>query len=754
MAKHAMPESRHAAPPRPKNRRARRAVAITLAVLLTLGAAGGGGYYYLQNRAGKPVDVYPAQQLGSSNSWYGRVQTGGQIRADRMQAVYLSSTQTVTEIYVQEGQQVQVGDPILAFDTTLDEVELTRKQIAIDQLNLDLEEAQDTLEEINTYRVGSPGGGSMSTPAPTAVPPAMDVPTFQGGAGTEEDPYVFLWADGLPLNDRTVEHLLTMAAPTPTPDPGAVPDGSPVPDSTSVPAEDPAIAEDVVPVSAGEPSPVGANQGLRLSRLLAPILRDAATGDPAPSDGTGGGVPGGTDPGSPGGSEFDALEPEAIMDRFRIMEANREDLAAYYNDVLSWTDKDVILSKLNDEQRIELWTILTNAGVDDPFPTPVSNTPQPPAQQTLPEPSSEPVPEAPSSSPATASEPTDAPVTDVPVTEEPTPSPEPTVPPSGATYFMVFETRANNSLQGDILRCFEVAVILSQEDYDSFWSYIVMDPSYVPHIEQEPGTDDDGYYFDSSIYHPAEEIERMRAETQREIAAKTIDLKMAQQDLKQVQYELSNGQVLATTAGVVKSVLDPDEALQNNEPVVKISGGGGYFITPSMSEFDMQRLHVGDTVTVDNYMSGETLEGTITEISQFPTTERYPNYYADGTNNNVSKYPFTVAVSEDANLRDGYYANVYFSASSAQEQDADAYYLENAFIRTEAGKNYVYAAGADGLLEKRYVTTGKSLYGNATEITGGLDPETDYIAFPYGRSVKAGAATVKQEDIMVLYNGY
>ena len=35
-------------------------------------------------------------------------------------------------------------------------------------------------------------------------------------------------------------------------------------------------------------------------------------------------------------------------------------------------------------------------------------------------------------------------------------------------------------------------------------------------------------------------------------------------------------------------------------------------------------------------------------------------------------------------------------------------YLENPFIRTEQGKSFVYVRGEDGLLEKRFVTTGKS----------------------------------------------
>ena len=77
-------------------------------------------------------------------------------------------------------------------------------------------------------------------------------------------------------------------------------------------------------------------------------------------------------------------------------------------------------------------------------------------------------------------------------------------------------------------------------------------------------------------------------------------------------------------------------------------------------------------------------------------------------------------------------------------------YVENPFIRTEQGKSFVYVRGEDELLEKRFVTTGKSLWGNYTEILSGLRAE-DYIAFPYGKTVKAGAPT-QEGDMNDLYN--
>ena len=51
---------------------------------------------------------------------------------------------------------------------------------------------------------------------------------------------------------------------------------------------------------------------------------------------------------------------------------------------------------------------------------------------------------------------------------------------------------------------------------------------------------------------------------------------------------------------------------------------------------------------------------------------------------------------------------------------------------------------------RRY-PTGKSLWGSYTEIRSGLT-EDDFVAFPYGKNVKPGAAT-QESDLSALY-GY
>ena len=188
--------------------------------------------------------------------------------------------------------------------------------------------------------------------------------------------------------------------------------------------------------------------------------------------------------------------------------------------------------------------------------------------------------------------------------------------------------------------------------------------------------------------------------------------------------------------------LTEEEARGQNQPILKVSGGGGFTITGAVSELLKDQLTIGQEVTVNDWNSGMSYVGTITSVGDFPTSN---NFYSGVGNTNVSYYPFTVFVDESADLREGNYVNMTFSTAGAQ----NGIYLQNPFIRTEKGRSYVLVMGQDGRLEQRYVTTGKALWGSYTEILSGLTAE-DRVAFPYGKNVKPGAPAV-DGDISDLY---
>ena len=199
--------------------------------------------------------------------------------------------------------------------------------------------------------------------------------------------------------------------------------------------------------------------------------------------------------------------------------------------------------------------------------------------------------------------------------------------------------------------------------------------------------------------------------------------------------------------GVVKTIRSPDQAREEQLPAVLISGGGGYYVTGAMSETELETLHVGDTVTVMSWQTYSQTEAEIVSISEYPVEENGSYYHWSQGNNNASLYPFTVYLDEDTPVREGEYVNITYNPFGS---GASGMYLENMFILREGGGSFVYVRDANGRLEKRAVSTGRSLWGSYTQINGGLTGE-EYIAFPYGSRIRAGART-EISDTSTLYN--
>ena len=173
-----------------------------------------------------------------------------------------------------------------------------------------------------------------------------------------------------------------------------------------------------------------------------------------------------------------------------------------------------------------------------------------------------------------------------------------------------------------------------------------------------------------------------------------------------------------------------------NTAFVVISGGGGLYLHTGISELDLDKYPVGSTLSFMSWETGMTYEATITEISEFPITEG--DTFSYNVSANASTYPVTAYIEDAVGLTGNEYGEVTFSDTVSYEEGN--IYLANAYIRKEGSRSYVMAAGEDGTLEKRYIKTGKPLWGSYTEILAGVTTD-DYLAFPYGTDVVEGAMT-------------
>ena len=560
-----------------KAKKTKKKVLIAVIALVLAAAIGGGVWAVAANRNSDPVFVYEFMYLGMTEYWGDSQESYGPVSTDRIQTVYLTDTQTVTEILVSQGDAVKKGDVLMTFDTTLSDLALERKRLDVEKLKVQLKNAEKELWEINNMK-------------PMVIPQFTDK-----DEETEED-----------LGDALSENYKI---------------------STNTDYD-------------------GSSQ----EKALICWVNSAASIDD---------------------TLLEALRQKA--GEYQTLNAEKEDREA------------------------------SSASPEDPSDP--SEDPSDPSEDPS-EPSEDP------SEPSTPSEPEKQPI-----------DPD--------RYYVVFKVTEGNRELGARLTWQGLQVI---RDGSQDFRFRFFSPAIPDHMMTETENEDVQMpEIDFGSGFTAAQIAEMRAEQQKKIKDLEFQIKMAEADYKIAQTEVSDGKVYATVDGEVVSLLTEEEAKMTQQPILKVSGGGGFYVEGSVSELEKDKMVIGQEVTINDWNTGMTYTGTVESIGDFPNNE---DYYNGMNNPNASYYPFTVFIDGSADLQAGRYVSVMYSAGTSEH----GIYLENPFIRTENGRSFVYVRGENGTLEQRFVTTGKSLWGSYTEILSGLS-ETDYIAFPYGKNVKPGAPT-------------
>ena len=611
-------------------RRSKGKVLVILLVVFALLAGGGFGiWYFLQNRGTEPVGVYPFNYIGMTEYWGDSQESYGPVQTDRIQTVFLSETQTVTEILVQQGDRVKKGDVLMTFDTTLSDLSLERERLAVEKLKLQLENAQDELADIKKMKpmvIPKPSTEKETEPnLGTALSGDYQISQNKVYDGSARDKALILWLkDSASLDDDIFETV----------------------------------------------------------RQVAELYQEANA--PVPTQ--------------PETTEPETTEPET-------------------------TEPETTVPETTEPETTEPETT-------DPVVPPVEETE--PTEEPTEEPSEEPSVE---STEEPAEEPSEEPA------EEPTT--EPTVPKVDLTvndFYLVVKITDGNMSLGYNTTWQGMRVIKSGREFQ----FKFFDASGVPdHMTpQQTVSTPSTPQIDYGSGYTSSQIAQMRSDKEKEIKELQFEIKMAEADYAIKKTEVDTGAVVADIDGVVVSLLSEEEAKQTMQPLMKLSGGGGFYVEGFVSELTKDDLKIGQEVTVNDWNTGMEYTGTVQSIGDFPSADGYWNGMG---NPNASYYPFTVFIDESADLQEGSYVNVVYSTATTQQ----GIYLENPFLRTEQGNSYVYVRGADGKLEKRMVTTGKALWGSYTEVLEGLTAE-DLIAFPYGKTVVEGADTV-ESDLSELY---
>ena len=444
------------------------------------------------------------------------------------------------------------------------------------------------------------------------------------------------------------------------------------------------------------------------------------------------------------------------------------------------TEKDPYVFLCTEDAVLTKGFLLKLLGVTDPRATPTPTpTPTPSAEPTT-QPSEVPtaapqptVTPEPTAEPTTA--PTEAPTPAPPIepTEAPTPAPiEPTEAPtvSGMAWFKQMTFTKTNETGGESVPTPEPDFTLPDGPFVARFEVHEQDNENLPLVKgwQMDGDKISAGFFNEVISEPddiqmpdlsnadpgisydtggsmytAEELQQMIADKKQQIQDLKLNVKQAAHDLEKAKLDLENATIKSTVNGVVKSLTDLDTAMSTSSPFLVVSGGDGFYITASLNESLLGKVHVGDTVMASSWENGQMYEAEIVQISDFPNDNS--DYYYDGSSNpNSSTYQFTARIADADGLKNGMGLDITLQAAS--DNASNAIYLFKAYIRSDDGGKYILKVGDDNRVHKTYIKTGKTIYNQYLEIKSDTLTEEDYVAFPYGTSAIDGAKANGMEE--------
>ncbi len=211
------------------NKTVKRGLLIAAGVAAACGIVWG-GLTLARNAHRGNVNVYAVSDFSMTNYWGDTSQTSGMVSTDKMQKIFLSDTQKVKNVYVEEGQAVKKGDRLLSYDTTLTSLDVERAQIAYEKQQLQLETAKKELDRLKlaydrdvleaeiaslTARIDAKIAENIKKWRDTTTKPVLPItdenwkaePITKDGDGTKEKPLYYDWHTD---DELTAENLLKL----------------------------------------------------------------------------------------------------------------------------------------------------------------------------------------------------------------------------------------------------------------------------------------------------------------------------------------------------------------------------------------------------------------------------------------------------------------------------------------------------------------------------------------------------------------
>ena len=696
---------------------------------------GGVTVYAVKTSSQSTVKVVSVSDMSGGGGWSDN-SLSGNITSDVSQNIYLADSQTVKKIHVKEGDTVKVGDDLLTYDMTLENLDLEMKKLEKQGIELNIEKAKREITKLKNTKPSSdndnedPGFDIPEDPGEEPENPSMEpeepAEAYQEltaeaepymGEGTVEEPYHFLCAaDGAILGsflNRMAEEQCFFVI--------EVREGD-VSNGELLKIWGQKITEDDFQVADTDRFQVNLEKETDDSDGQLPEdLKAAAVLEKGASAYQGDGTE--KKPltylvkkdGIVKGSFFLERKEDGKYFRIEIREENGDLIKAWEQ---NGADEDFASDVKEDgEYLVDLSKKQSGETPGEPTePTDPSEPTKPGESPEPPEPSN---PEEKPTKPSVLPEVTPG--------ENSEPTPEAGNPQETAGQ--------ENTVDGMSTKKNSAAI-----RYLTVTS--VMGSGSRKVITTDTGSDTTGSGDAGTSYGgTAAEIQQQIKDKEKEIRDYQLDIKEANLEIKDIQKKLNNQTIKSTLNGVVKTVGDPEKESNDGKPLIQVVSSEGLYVQGTVSESKMNKLKVGATLSGYSYDNGVSFTAEVREISPYPSDNGQ-----DGAN--ASSYPFTAYIADASGLSNNSWAEL--TLLDEGDGQGQGIYLEKPFVRTENGQYYVMKDDGTGHLTKQIVQVGGIQYGSSYQITGGLSMD-DKITFPYGKDVREGAKT-EEGTLDDLYN--
>lgn len=696
---------------------------------------GGVTVYAVKTSSQSTVKVVSVSDMSGGGGWSDN-SLSGNITSDVSQNIYLADSQKVKKIYVKEGDTVKVGDDLLTYDMTLENLDLEMKKLEKQGIELNIEKANREITKLKNTKPSSDNGNEDpgldipedpgEEPEDPSMEPEEPAEAYQEltaeaepymGEGTVEEPYHFLCAaDGAILGsflNRMAEEqcffvieiregdvsngeLLKIWGQKITEDDFQVADT----DRFQVNLEketddsDGQLPEDLKAVAVLEKGASAyQGDGTEKKPLTYLVKKDGIVK----------------------GSFFLERKEDGKYFRIEVREENGDLIKAWEQ---NGADGDFAADVKEDgEYLVDLSKKQSGETPGEPAePTDPSEPTKPGENPEPPEPSNpEEKPTEPSVSP------------EITPGENPEPTPEAGTPQETAEQENTVDGMSTKKSRASI-RYLTVTSVMGSGSRKVISTDTVSDTT---------GSGDAG----TSYGGTAAEIQQQIKDKEKEIRDYQLDIKETNLEIKDIQKKLNNQTIKSTLNGVVKTVGDPEKESNDGKPLIQVVSSEGLYVQGTVSESKMNKLKVGATLSGYSYDNGVSFTAEVREISPYPSDNGQ-----DGAN--ASSYPFTAYIADASGLSNNSWAELTLLEEG--DGQGQGIYLEKPFVRTENGQYYVMKDDGTGHLTKQIVQVGGIQYGSSYQITGGLSMD-DKITFPYGKDVREGAKT-EEGTLDDLYN--